>query len=84
MELAVAVTVRTEEYARMLQAVLSVDDEPRPDKIKREIRVAGRRLTFTYVSDDAKLIRTASSGMAELFGMAVAVIGELSPEAMSS
>ena len=81
-ELTVKVDLRSPEYASIVQQVISVDDEPRPDRIRRTITSDGTAVNITFRSNDLKLIRTASSGLLDLVSLSIQVIDRFSPEAV--
>ncbi|CAM6091365.1 unnamed protein product [Calypogeia fissa] len=69
----------TEELARIVMVTLSVDPELKPDTVKREMKVEGRRLVIKFTATEARFLRASFSSFMDLLALATRTIEEFGP-----
>ncbi|KAJ7531503.1 hypothetical protein O6H91_14G046500 [Diphasiastrum complanatum] len=71
----------SEDLARIVGDVLSVDAELHLDKVKRDTIVVGRQLTVNFIASDARFLRASVSAFLDMLTLATRTIEEFGPSA---
>ncbi|EFJ33410.1 hypothetical protein SELMODRAFT_69858, partial [Selaginella moellendorffii] len=66
----------SEDSARLVMAVLAVDAELQPDKVKRAISARGERLVVAFSATEARFLRASLSAFMDILTLATKTIEE--------
>ncbi|XP_062222444.1 uncharacterized protein LOC133921536 [Phragmites australis] len=66
----------SEEHASVVYQTLAVDGELQPDKVKREMRLSGRKLVVYFAAVEARFLRASFSAFVDLMVLVTKLVEE--------